>query len=345
MQFRRTIPVAAASLVLLAAAAAAAFALRKSPEYPTPAPSGVSGRVWRQPGQATPLKFPVSGPALLNPLQAMEGPDGSVYVMDYGDLAIKQFSPSGAPVQKFGRGRGQGPGELLNPTDFYVGRAGEVRVLDPAQGRIQVFDARAQPTITIPLEEPALRLAVHGDGRYVALVTQERMFHNFTASGQSAGGFGVLVPDQIERAVVLQGELEPTRDGGVVYAPLRGGYLARFSSDGKLVYYRETVESHPYPDMTTREDGGRVVAPAAREQLSAVSASVQGDSLFVLTAAQVQGRRRAVVDVYDVETGTYHYSFVSPQRGARAIHVSPRYLYVTSDTMVTAWPRGSFLRN
>jgi hypothetical protein len=344
MQFRRTIPVAAAAL-LVAAAAAVAFARRGTPEYPTPAPSGASGRVWRQTAEATPLRFPASGEALLNPLQAMAGPDGSLYVMDYGDLTIKQFSPAGAPVQKFGRGRGQGPGEFLNPTDFYVGRAGEVRVLDPAQGRIQVFDARARPTITIPLEEPALRVAVHDDGRYVALVTQERMFQSFTASGQSAGGFGVLVPDQMERAVVLQGELEATRDGGVVYAPLRGGYLARFSSAGELVYYRETVESHPYPDMTTREDGGRVVVPGALEKLSAVSASVQGDTLFVLTAAQVEGKRRAVIDVYDVETGTYHYSFVSPQRGARAIHVSPRYLYVTSDSTVTAWQRESLLRS
>lgn len=337
---------AIAAAVLIGAAAAAAYGITtREGEYPQATPSGVSARTWRPVGDAQPVQFPAVGDQLLRPLSVQEGPGGTLYVMDFGDMKIKQFSPQGALLRTYGRGTGRGPGEMLNPTDFHVAANGEVRVLDPAQGRIQFFDAAGQPTRTVKLEVPALRFAVHGDGRWTAFGNRDLLFHTFTATGELVDDFGRLVPDQLRRAVALQGEIEPTPDGGIVYAPLRGGYLARFSPAGELVYYRETVQPNPYPDIMEREsDGGRMVTKEQRETLSTVSASVQGDSLFALTVAMVDGKRRGVIDVYDLATGAYSYSFVSPQRGPQSIHVTPTHLYVTSETVVTAWPRATLLK-
>jgi hypothetical protein len=48
---------------------------------------------------------------LAYPRYAQEGPDGNIYVFDWGDFYIKVFSPEGKYLRRIG-GKGQGPGEV-----------------------------------------------------------------------------------------------------------------------------------------------------------------------------------------------------------------------------------------
>jgi hypothetical protein len=61
---------------------------------------------------------------------------GSIYVLDYGDKAVKVFDPSGRFQRKFGR-EGGGPGEFTRPTGLRVDSV--VRVFDTLQQRAVVF--------------------------------------------------------------------------------------------------------------------------------------------------------------------------------------------------------------
>jgi hypothetical protein len=45
------------------------------------------------------------------PRHVQEGPDGNIYVFDWGDFTIKVYSPEGRYLRRMG-GRGQGPGEV-----------------------------------------------------------------------------------------------------------------------------------------------------------------------------------------------------------------------------------------
>jgi hypothetical protein len=125
----------------------------------------------------------------------------------------------------------------------------------------------------------------------------------------------------------------------VLFGPVRGGDLARWSPSGELRYYRRTVDPIPFPDIEYFGDGASTVKKDERQRLSTVSASVQGDDLYVLTGAKLRGHTYGVIDVYALRDGGYRYTFVSPQRGPRGIHVTPRWVYVVSDTTVTRWPR------
>jgi hypothetical protein len=340
---RRSVVIAGAILIILVAAGAVrAIALRPA-DYPQPARSGVSGRVWREVAHVQPVQIPGSGHPLLNPLQVQEGPGGTLYVLDYGDLTIKAFGSDGRHLRTYGRGQGRGPGEAVNPTDFHVTASGEVWMLDPAQSRIQVFDPDARPVRTIPITVPALRIAVHGDA-FTTFAPAGVLFHRFNHDGRPRSSFGRLVPDQLEQAIALQGEAKPTHDGGMLYMPLRGGYIARFTSDGELAYYRETVSPKPFPEIGIRADGARIIPQQSTQELSTVSASVHGDTAFLLTPAVVDGKTRAVIDVYDVPTGRYQYTFRTPQPRTRSIHVTSEYLYTTADTVVTRWNRHELLQ-
>jgi len=48
---------------------------------------------------------------LAMPRHVQEGPDGNIYVFDWGDFFIKVYSPEGRYLRRIG-GRGQGPGEV-----------------------------------------------------------------------------------------------------------------------------------------------------------------------------------------------------------------------------------------
>lgn len=48
---------------------------------------------------------------LAMPRHVQEGPDGNIYVFDWGDFFIKVYSPEGKYLRRMG-GRGQGPGEV-----------------------------------------------------------------------------------------------------------------------------------------------------------------------------------------------------------------------------------------
>jgi hypothetical protein len=340
----RTVLVAGIAGAGLAAAGVFAVLTAGGGEYPQAASAGVGGRVWRELAEVQPVRIPASGDALLNPMQVQVGADGTAYVLDYGDLTVKAFDANGAHLRTYGTGRGQGPGEAMNPTDFHVAENGDVWVLDPAQSRIQVFHPDARTGRTIAVTVPALRLAVHEAG-FTTFAPSAHLFQRFDADGRPGLAFGRLLPDQRERAIALQGEAKATADGGILYAPLRGGYIARFTRDGELAYYRQTVESKPFPEMATRSDGARVIPPQETHELSTVSAAVQGDTAFLLTPATVDGKLRAVIDVYQVSTGRYQYTFRTPQPGTRAIHVTPDHLYTTADTMVTKWSRATLLRH
>lgn len=66
------------------------------------------------------------------------GEDGSVFVLDGLNRTIRVFGPDGSELPSFGR-RGQGPGELEQPSRLLWGPAGNLWVLDLGNVRLTVF--------------------------------------------------------------------------------------------------------------------------------------------------------------------------------------------------------------
>jgi hypothetical protein len=78
--------------------------------------------------------------SILNrPLDLKLDSEGNIYVMDWGDVEIKVFSPDGRLIRTIGK-KGQGPGEFDVPAYFVVSPDDQVFLLSSRQYQVSVLD-------------------------------------------------------------------------------------------------------------------------------------------------------------------------------------------------------------
>lgn len=282
------------------------------------------------------MRLGVGGTSLFEPMNVVVAPDGNIFVLDFGEVQVKEFSPDGRLLRRYGAGRGRGPGELLSITDMAVPGGSSVWALDPSGGRIVVFDRHGRAVRHLPLSIPAMRMEVRPNGSFVLLSLNGYLFVEHDSLGNKLREFGHLVPDQGHQGVALQGEFSATDDGGIVFAPMRAGYLARWDGAGELVFYVETVARQPYPPVERRPDGALTIA-AKDKRLVTRDVAVRGDEVLILAPLREGAARRWVVDVYGLSDGVYRHSFRIPESAVTRIATAQDALFVVSDTTVARW--------
>ncbi|MCI0693961.1 hypothetical protein L0337_18390 [candidate division KSB1 bacterium] len=135
-------------------------------DFLVPLPQRVSERTWQSPPMRKLLTIRVQddGP-LIKPGKVTVYEDRCIYIFDYGDVTLKKFSLyDGTLIQKYGNGRGQGVGELGNPTDFLITEEGLVWIADPVNKAISVFNADGSLNRTIRTLSRPYRLLLLLDG-------------------------------------------------------------------------------------------------------------------------------------------------------------------------------------
>jgi DNA-binding beta-propeller fold protein YncE len=70
------------------------------------------------------------------PYDVAFGPDGDLYVAEYGNHRVQKFAADGKPLGTWGS-PGKGPGQLANPWAVIVDRRGRVHVIDTDNHRVQ----------------------------------------------------------------------------------------------------------------------------------------------------------------------------------------------------------------
>ncbi|MDQ2624923.1 MAG: Ig-like domain repeat protein, partial [Actinomycetota bacterium] len=113
----------------------------------------------------------------VSPIDLAVAPDGSVYVVDFGNSRVLRYGADGQHLATFG-GVGSDPGEFLYPYGIGVDPAGLVYVSDSGNQRVQVFQASGSYLTSVgpPSGDPGsfvngqpAGIAFDGDGRlYVA---------------------------------------------------------------------------------------------------------------------------------------------------------------------------------
>ena len=78
--------------------------------------------------------------ALARPTDVALGPDGAVYVVDFGNTRVYKLSSDGKMLWQFGHA-GDGPGEFRLPTRLAVGSDNSVLVWDAASEQVTRVDS------------------------------------------------------------------------------------------------------------------------------------------------------------------------------------------------------------
>lgn len=334
MPRERTFWMVLVSLILVGLAAgffgqrAGTYPLALAPGTPQPQPQESRERIWRE-ARFDPVATIPPGADLELPTLFRAGPGGSVYVLDSGRSRILRISPEGRILAVYG------DPSLGNPTDVAVGENGEVWVCDPDKSGIAVFSSDGHLARRIDLDPRAGRLALEPGGGFMATSFEggEGLFRRYSAEGELESAFGALFQEEFHTSLAADGWIVPagSKESGAWIYPFRNaGLLVSYTMDGKLRYFRQTVDPVPLPSIKVDSAGRQIVAE--NTPVVSISGSVVGNDLYVLNGSRM-------LDVYDAGTGSYRYSLKPPEADARYVVLVGDLLYSASRRGVTIWRR------
>lgn len=290
-------------------------------------------RVWRKPAfektavlNSTSLK----APALMRAENSV-----NIFVLDWSDLRVKEYSPDGKLLKVFGEEVGSADA-FVNPTDFTLDSGGNLWVCDMKQQRIGVFNTDGSKR-TIRPPNTTLRMAAVGDVMITMVMSGQRLFETYDLSGQRLKSFGELLADQSDKGIILDGDIVADAENhGVIYGGRYLGIIGAYDAEGKQRFLVQTIDNVPQPTVLAGE-GRRKINPNTTR--SVLSLSLLDNELYVLSGVHSDGTAGPagkVMDVYDKQDGRYLYSWELPAESTEAIVVS-NYIYIRKDKEVTVW--------
>jgi outer membrane protein assembly factor BamB len=273
---------------------------------------------------------------LYRPLVVKGGRD-AVYIVDYGDMSLKKFNVAGKFITKYG-GRGEGPGEFINPTDVAIGENDLVWVADGGSRSLNWFTNAGDFIRKLTFEEGILRVAPIKGGRYYLMrisPVKSEIFFLYSDKDDLVGNFGNIIENYETAAISLDGEILTVKED-LVYVPMYYGFIVRYKQDGILVFARETLESGEAPNVETMTVGGSKVQRIAGRKVLYLSPSYSDGKLYLYAGSRSKERGVTVMDVYDADKGDYLYSFKLPGF-SRSVSVAGDYIYTLQDTTAVVY--------
>jgi hypothetical protein len=130
------------------------------------------------------------------------------------------------------------------------------RVLDPDRRRI---------TVLSPQGAVARRIALDGRNGFVAALHRsgKRLFQRFSASGEPGAAFGTFFQEEVQSSLTADGWIVPSGPDAFVYPFRHVGLLASYTVDGRLRFFRRTIDPLRLPPVHFDTAGGQTIDPAA----------------------------------------------------------------------------------
>lgn len=291
-------------------------------------------RVWRKPSfEKTAV---LNSTSLKSPAMMRTENSANLFVLDWSDLRVKEFSPDGKLLRAFGEEKGS-PDAFLNPTGFALDSGGNLWVCDIKQHRIRIFNTDGTKRTITPQNTP-YKIAATGDVMITMVApVYSRLFETRDLLGQQLTSFGELLEDQSDKGMVLDGDIVADAENrGIIYGGSYLGILGAYDAEGQQRFLVQTIDSVPQPKVLDIE-GRRIVKPNTIQTV--LSLSVQDNELYVLSGSPSGGTAATsgkVMDVYNKLDGRYLYSWELPADGEEAI-VGSNYIYIRSSNEVTVW--------
>jgi len=293
-----------------------------------------AARVWRTP--AFEKTAVLNSTDLRAPAKMGAQNSGNIFVLDWSDLRVKEFSPDGKLSKAFGEEIGQ-PDAFINPTGFAMDSSGNLWVSDLKQHRIEVFNSDGSKR-TIKPQTTTYRIAAIGDVMFTMVTpAHSKLFETYDSSGKQLNSFGEILEDQYNKGIILDGDIVADAENrGVIYAGRYLGIIGGYDLDGNQRFLVRTIDNTPQPNVLNVEGKQKVKSDTTRPVLSL---SVVDQELYILSGVHSDGSAGSggkVIDVYDKQDGHYLYSWELPADGQEAV-VSSNYIYIRRDNEVTVW--------
>lgn len=308
-----------------------------------PRPQSNAKRLWA--GEIKTLLFTIGTDRkmlLFRPLQVLTDSMENIYILDFDDRSVKKFSKDGTYLRTFGYGKGKGPGELSNPTDFDIAPDGSVWVCDPINGFITVFSSHGAVEKTVRLsKETPLRVACRDDGSFFVLPAQSgrHLFSAYDKQGKLVGRFGELFENQSQIQIALDGRWASGSSNYSVFVFYRVGLFVVYMRQSlSPAVYAQTLNYRGFPSIVRFERGdSRITRVDRNAPYASLAASIVGEELYILVGDDGEAHK-SVIDTYDLNSGMYRRSFILSSDVSFA-HITREKVYTIQDTTVSVWSR------
>lgn len=267
--------------------------------------------------------------SLLNGM-AIKRDGNHLYISDYGDMKVKKFSLDGRFVDSFG-GKGRGPGEFQQVTDFDITESGRLYVIDSKKMEMLVFDSESMEIITEhKLETKPYRMAIVDDHIIIEATVAEKLFGRYNFEGTLKSRFGEIMDNQEKNAASVSGDIYATdNDTGFVYAPIYASYLFQFSGEGNRTLTTKGPDRIPFKETVQQARGDMRLVMPPRTEFETIDLKIFGNRVYDLLENKGEDNDlpQTFMDIYDLKSGGYLHSVALPVP-AREIFVSGDRLYL-----------------
>ena len=248
-----------------------------------------------------------------------------LYLLDHGALEVKKFDiASGELAQRFGKGEGAGPGEFGAPVEMALLPDGRLWVNDAKNHEVTLFDASGEVLESNKVVFQADGPATVGKDRYVLSTSQTNgrdLFQLFNRDGKSIQSFGRLVSDEHPGHGFIGNIVDEGSSNTWLFIGFYGGGTLRFTKEGKLTYFRETIDHDPFPRWV-----GNTLDQSTNKNTH-IAGNVWGGKYYV-RAANRENDWTLFNDVYALESGDYLHSFTLTEN-CFAYFFTDRHVYAS----------------
>lgn len=265
---------------------------------------------------------------------------GALYTVDFSEFLIHKFSP--CPDWKhfkhcfFGKGRGQGPGELSRVLDFKIFKD-EVFLADEGTGSIEVYstDETYKKRIVLSNNLMPRRMTLQNSRIIVeSLAPDGPLFFVYDLSGNLIFSFGELIDKTSrENSIYQDNELSDSFLGNrFYYLPRFLGFVGLYKGD-RLVMAKETIDGLKIGKKNVPVEKalmkGAIVRTVTKKYETVQLHALHKD--FILIKTYDYEQKKAFWDIYHLTDFDYLMSVKSPPV-SKAFAIYGNYLAILRDT-------------
>lgn len=247
-----------------------------------------------------------------------------IYVSDFSDFTIYKYDLEGIETGKIETGKGEGPGEFQNLTDFDV-IDGTLWAVDIRNFTVSSFSIDTGEYLSgFKVENRPIRITTLKDGLVVQWLGAEKLFSKFDFSGNEIYHFGEIIENQVQHVLSLDGALISNKLDRFTYIPSYASLIYHYQGDGELINVLKAPDGVEFP--ATRREGAMSFAPEFSFQRDGYMDD--NDNLYVytrlpegfLSMSTTQERVYSTIDKYDLVAGEYISSLHIPHEYGSAVY-------------------------
>ncbi|MGC8898855.1 MAG: 6-bladed beta-propeller [Bacteroidota bacterium] len=289
-------------------------------------------RIWKAVDFDLKRKISLEDERVFRPTTVKSDGKGDIYILDFSAPDIVRFSSSGQFSMRFGMGKGKGPGELINPTDFCIDNRGNVFVVDPVNYVITKFSGEGKVVSTFRPKSMPQRVGALPDGDVAVVSAIGTNLVAIYRNGQLVREFGHLSEQQQRYALAFDGYLTTDSEGNLYYAFTRAGLLISYSKIGSRIFFVKTIDATPLPKLSVSGvNGGVITRFADPSSFTALSVSVDKGRVYILNYKGARGSPGVPLDIYNSSDGKYICTVMTPGKFS-ACDVRGNMVYAINDT-------------